>query len=93
MSFIDTCKLPTIERLPGWRSRYFDSANMTFAHYDFDAGSSIHKHPHPQEEVYEVLAGMSQRLRPGMLGIVPVNASGKLIVVDCPLREIADHPR
>jgi len=27
MTFIDTNKLPTIERLPGWRGRYFDSAS------------------------------------------------------------------
>jgi quercetin dioxygenase-like cupin family protein len=49
VTFIDTSKLPTVERLPGWRGRYFDSANMTFAHYEFDAGSSIHEHSHPQE--------------------------------------------
>ena len=42
MPYIDTSKLPTVERLPGWRGRYFDSAHMTFAHYEFDAGSSIH---------------------------------------------------
>jgi quercetin dioxygenase-like cupin family protein len=109
MSFIDTTKLPMVERLPGWRGRYFDSANMTFAHYEFDAGSSIHEHSHPQEEVYEIVegeleltvAGISQRLRPGMVGIVPANAlhsvkaisSGRLIVVDYPLREISKHAR
>jgi quercetin dioxygenase-like cupin family protein len=109
MSFIDTTKLPMVERLPGWRGRYFDSANMTFAHYEFDAGSSIHEHSHPQEEVYEIVegeleltvAGISQRLRPGMVGIVPANAlhsvkaisSGRLIVVDYPLREISNHTR
>jgi quercetin dioxygenase-like cupin family protein len=109
MSFIDTTKLPMVERLPGWRGRYFDSANMTFAHYEFDAGSSIHEHSHPQEEVYEIVegeleltvAGISQRLRPGMVGIVPANAlhsvkaisSGRLIVVDYPLREISNHAR
>jgi len=109
MSFIDTSVLPIIERLPGWRGRYFDSANMTFAHYEFDAGSSIHEHSHPQEEVYEILdgeleltvAGVSQRLRPGMVGIVPANAvhsvkaisNGKLIVVDYPLRETISHAR
>ena len=38
MSFIDTSKLPVIERKPGWYGRYFDSANMTFGHYEFDAG-------------------------------------------------------
>jgi len=57
VAFIDTSKLPAIERLQGWRGRYFDSASMPFAHYQFDAGSSIHEHSHPQEEVYEVIEG------------------------------------
>ena len=105
MTCIDTSKLPMIERLPGWRGRYFNSPSMTFAHYEFDAGSSIHEHSHPQEEVYEVVEGeleitingLTQRLVPGYVGIVPPNAphsiraiaSGKVIVVDYPLR---DHP-
>jgi hypothetical protein len=55
MAFIDTSKLPMVERLPGWRRRYFDSPSMTFAHYEFDAGSSIHEHSHPQEEVYHII--------------------------------------
>jgi quercetin dioxygenase-like cupin family protein len=103
MTVIDTNKLPVIERLPGWRGRYFDSPSMTFAHYEFDAGASIHEHSHPQEEVYEIIegeleitiGGVTQRLRPGLVGIVPSNAlhavkaisSGRLIVVDYPLRE------
>ena len=102
MTFVDTGQLPVLERLPGWRGRYFDSPNMTFAHYEFDAGSSIHAHSHPQEEVYEVIegeleltiSGESQRLVPGYIGIVPSNAvhalkaitSGKVIVVDYPSR-------
>jgi hypothetical protein len=51
MGFIDTSELKAIERLPGWRGRYFDSNNMTFGHYVFDAGSSIHEHSHANEEV------------------------------------------
>jgi len=108
MPFIDTNKLPAIERLPGWRARYFDSPSMTFAHYEFDAGSSIHEHFHPQEEVYEVIegelditiGGITQPLVPGYVGIVPPNtphavkaiSSGKLIVVDYPLRNPPLHP-
>ena len=103
MPFIDTSKLPTIERLPGWRGRYFDSPSMTFAHYEFDAGSSIHEHSHPQEEVWQVIegeleitiSGAAQRAGPGFVGIVPPNtlhsvraiSRGKAIVVDYPLRE------
>jgi quercetin dioxygenase-like cupin family protein len=104
MPFIDIGKLPAVERLPGWRGRYFDSPSMTFAHYEFDAGASIHEHHHPKEEVYEVvegeleltIAGVSRRVVPGVVGIVPSNTphsvkavtSGKVIVVDFPLREV-----
>ena len=108
MTFIDTNELETIERLPGWRGRYFDSPSMTFAHYQFDAGSSIHEHSHPQEEVYEVIEGeleltidgVTRRLGPSHAGIVPPNAlhsvkaisQGTVIVVDYPLRDPPLHP-
>ena len=102
MPFIDTSTLEVIERLPGWYGRYFHSASMTFAHYDFRRGSSIHEHFHPQEEVYEVIEGeleltidgVKQVARPGMVGIVPSNVrhsvkaltDGRAIIVDYPLR-------
>jgi hypothetical protein len=57
MPFVDVSKLPVTERLPGWNGRYFHSRMMTFAHYDFARGSSIHEHFHSQEEVYEVIEG------------------------------------
>lgn len=41
----------------GGMDRYFHSPTMTFAHYDFVRGSSIHEHFHPREEVYEVIEG------------------------------------
>ncbi len=102
MTFVDTRSLKVIERLPGWRGRYFHSANMTFAHYEFDRGASIHEHFHPQEEVYEVIQGeleltidgITQVVRPGVVGIVPSNArhvvkartNGRAIIVDYPVR-------
>ena len=102
MPFVDTSALDVIERLPGWHGRYFHSPSMTFAHYDFKAGSSIHEHFHPQEEVYEVIEGelevtiegAARIARPGIVAIVPGNArhsvkaltDGRAIVVDYPLR-------
>lgn len=75
---------------------------MTFAHYEFEAGASIHEHIHPEEEVYEILEGelevkidgKSQILKPGIAAIVPPNSrhsvkaltDGRLIVVDHPPR-------
>ncbi len=103
MTFIDTNQLPVVERKPGWRGRYFDSPSMTFAHYEFDAGSSIHEHFHPEEEVWQIVEGeleiridgVTRRVGPGFAGIVPSNtrhavkaiSSGKAIIVDYPLRE------
>ena len=102
MPFIDTNNLKVIERLPGWRGRYFHSPNMTFAHYDFKRGASIHEHFHPQEEVYEVIQGelemtvdgTTQIARAGLVAIVPGNArhsvkaltDGRAIIVDYPSR-------
>src|SRR6516164_272018 len=102
MPFVDTYGLKVVERLPGWRGRYFHSASMTFAHYEFAAGSSIHEHFHPEEEVYEVIEGelevtidgRSQIAKPGIVAIVPANSrhsvkalsDGRLIVVAHPSR-------
>jgi quercetin dioxygenase-like cupin family protein len=55
---------------------------MTFAHYAFKRGASIHEHFHPQEEVYEVIDGeleltidgVTQIARPGLVAVVPSNA-------------------
>jgi quercetin dioxygenase-like cupin family protein len=107
MPFVDTDKLRVVERLPGWHGRYFHSASMTFAHYDFARGSSIHEHFHPQEEVYEVIEGelemmvdgVTQVIRPGVVGIVPGNVrhsvkaltDGRVIIVDYPVREKFDQ--
>ena len=102
MPFVDTRTLGVIERLPGWFGRYFHSENMTFAHYDFVGGSTIHEHFHPQEEVYEVIEGelevtidgVAQIARPGLVAIVPADVphsvkaitDGRAIIVDYPLR-------
>jgi quercetin dioxygenase-like cupin family protein len=102
MPFVDTSILPVIERLPGWRGRYFHSPSMTFAHYDFARGSSIHEHFHPEEEVYEVIEGelevtidgVAQVARAGLVAIVPSGVrhsvkaltDGTAIIVDYPLR-------
>ena len=103
MPFVDTHSLDVIERLPGWRGRYFHSPSMTFAHYEFKRDSFIHEHFHPQEEVYEVIEGelevtidgVTQVARAGLVAIVPGNVrhsvhaltNGRAIVVDYPLRK------
>jgi quercetin dioxygenase-like cupin family protein len=102
MPFIDTSELKVVERLPGWKGRYFDSDSMTFGHYAFEAGSSIHEHSHPNEEVWNVIEGKlevtidgnTQVAGPGCVAMVPPNtlhsvraiSNGRAIVVDYPLR-------
>ena len=102
MPFVDVSGLNVVERLPGWYGRYFHSASMTFAHYDFVRGASIHEHFHPQEEVYEVtegelevtIDGAAQIARNGLVAIVPAGVrhsvkaltDGRAIIVDYPLR-------
>jgi unsaturated pyranuronate lyase len=102
MPFLDTGDLKVVERLPGWKGRFFHTATMTFADYEFTAGSTIHEHFHPEEEVYEVIAGelemivggVTQVVRPGIVAIVPSNArhsvraltDGRVIIVDHPAR-------
>ena|ERR1700739_1630664 len=98
MPFVDISSLRVTERLPGWHGRYFHTPSMTFAHYDFGRGASIHEHFHPQEEVYEVTEGelevtidsVVQIARPGMVAIVPAGVrhsvkaltDGRAIIVD-----------
>lgn len=102
MSLVNINSLPEKERLPGWRGRYFHTANMTFAHYEFVKVATIHEHWHPEEEVYEVIEGELELTiegapclaRPGVAAIVPANAKhsvkaltdGKAIIVDHPAR-------
>jgi len=102
MPFVDVTSLRVTERLPGWHGRYFHSPNMTFAHYDFVRGATIHEHFHPQEEVYEVIEGeleitidgVAQIASPGLVAVVPSGAphsvkaltDGRVIIVDHPAR-------
>ena len=102
MPFVDVTGLKVIERRPGWFGRFFHSPSMTFAHYDFVEGASIHEHFHEQEEVWEVIegelevtiGGVTKIARPGTAGIVPPNtrhsvkalSNGRAIIIDYPLR-------
>lgn len=103
MPFVDTRSLDVNEKRPGWRGRIFSSPSMTFAHWDFEAGASIHEHVHPQEEVWHVvegelevtIGGETVRAGPGMAAIVPMETPhsvraltrGRAIVADYPLRQ------
>jgi unsaturated pyranuronate lyase len=103
VTFIDPEAMKHDERLPGWRGRHWRSDQMSFAHYDIDAGSSIHEHHHPHEEVWVVIegelevtvAGETRKAGPGTVAVVPPDAlhsvraitAGKAIVANHPVRE------
>ena len=102
MPFVYVSRLRAVERLPGWRGRYFHSKSMTFAHYEFKRAAKIHEHKHEQEEVYTVIEGelkltvngVTKIVKPGVVAIVPGGArhsvkaltDGRAIIVDYPLR-------
>src|SRR5215467_4016886 len=104
MPFVDTSGLDVIERLPGWQGRSFHSPSMTFVHYEFAGGSSIHEHSHPEEEVWDVIEGELEMTvdgvvrvaRAGLVAVVPANVrhsaraltDGRAIVVDHPRRDL-----
>jgi quercetin dioxygenase-like cupin family protein len=107
MPFVDPRDQKIWERLPGWRGRFYRSESMSFASYEFDAGSSVHEHQHPNEEVWNLIEGelevtidgRTERAGPGTAAIVPSNArhsvraltDGRALVVDHPVR--TDEPR
>jgi quercetin dioxygenase-like cupin family protein len=76
---------------------------MTFAHYDFKRGSSIHEHFHPQdpqEEVYEVIEGelevtidgAAAIARAGLVAIVPSNVAHSVKALTDGRAIIVDYP-
>ena len=77
---------------------------MTFAHYEFDRGASIHEHFHHQEEVYEVIEGelpvtinatidgVAQIARPGLVAIVPANVPHSVKALSDGHAIIVDYP-
>jgi quercetin dioxygenase-like cupin family protein len=102
MPFIDTNTLTAVEKRPGWLAKQFHSPSMTFGHWQFTRGASIHEHCHPQEEVWQILEGTlevtidgtTEIAGPGVVAIVPANTAhsvtalsdGRAIVVDYPIR-------
>ena len=77
--------------VPGFRARFIHSANMTFALWDIDAGSSLAEHAHPHEQVVYLLegelsltvAGINKVMKTGSVAVVPSNARhfGKAVTV------------
>ncbi len=100
MPLIDTRELPVNERRPGWRGRIIHADSMTFAHWDFAAGSTIHEHGHEQEEVWHILEGELELTidgttavaGPGMVAIVPPHTPHAVRALTDGKAIVADHP-
>ncbi len=100
MPFIATADMKTAEPLPGWRGRFWRSEQMSFAHYSFTAGASIHEHHHPNEEMWTVVAGElevtiggdTQVAGPGAAAIVPGDVPHSVRALTDGVAIAANHP-
>lgn len=89
--------------LRGWSGSFFHSAHMTFAIWEIAEGAApLHEHDHPQEEVWNVVAGeialrvngVEHIVRAGSAVVVPPSArhsarplgACRALVTDWPLR-------
>jgi quercetin dioxygenase-like cupin family protein len=100
MPFIEPGGMKTAEPLPGWHGRFWRSETMSFAHYTIDAGSSIHEHHHPNEEVWIVITGelevtiggATQKAGPGCVAIVPSDVPHSIRALSNGSAVVANHP-
>ena len=103
MPFLKLIEIEEKELTPGCKVRFVHSENMTFAHWNFEAGAPLREHSHHHEQVANVIEGEFEltidgeprRLSPGSIAIIPSNAahSGKAVtncyIIDAfyPIRE------
>jgi quercetin dioxygenase-like cupin family protein len=100
--FIQSDDLVAKELLPGWHASFFHSEHMTFSFTDVEAGAAVHRHHHPEEEVWHVIDGSvefvlgddTHRVTAGNAVVVPSEVPHsaraltrfRAIVVDYPVR-------
>jgi quercetin dioxygenase-like cupin family protein len=73
---------------------------MSFAHYAIDAGSSIHEHHHPNEEVWIVvegelevtIGGETKTAGPGAVAVVPPDVPHSVRALTKGSAVVANHP-
>jgi quercetin dioxygenase-like cupin family protein len=102
--FIRAGDLVTKELLPGWKAGFFHSDHMTFSYTEVEAGAAVHRHHHPEEEVWHVIEGSvefvlgddTRQVGAGDAVVVPSEVPHsahaltrfRAIVVDHPVREM-----
>lgn len=97
MTFFQLNEIQSKEVFPGGKGQFIHTENMTFAYWDFEAGAIVPEHSHPHEQVVNMIegeleltiAGLSKRLKPGLVAIVPPEAkhSGTAIT-DCRIVDV-----
>jgi unsaturated pyranuronate lyase len=100
MPFIPVEHMRNGEPLPGWKGRFWRSQHMSFAHYTFDAGASIHQHHHPNEEVWIVIDGelevsidaATQVAGPGSVAVIPSDTAHAVRALTSGIAVVANHP-
>jgi len=86
--------------VPGCHLRAVHAKTMTSAYWEIDAGSIIPDHNHPHEQIMNLIEGEfeltidgeSKHMKPGMMAVIPSNAShsGRAIT-DCRVIDVF-HP-
>jgi mannose-6-phosphate isomerase-like protein (cupin superfamily) len=101
MPFVSPADMLRGSPLRGWSGRFSHSQNMTFAHWDIDQDAAdLHQHQHPEEEVWNVVAGEAvlvvdgeeRRLGPGQAAIVPPGIPHSVTVVGPCRALVVDYP-
>lgn len=82
MPLVDVATLPVRELFPGLRARLIHSERVTHSWVDVDPGATFPEHQHPHEQIVSVISGeldlvvegVSHRLTPGVVFVIPPNA-------------------
>lgn len=83
MPLIQLDRVPVREIFPGLRARLIHSDRVTHSWVDVDAGATFPEHRHPHEQIVSMLEGELElvvegtphRLTPGMVFVIPPNAT------------------
>lgn len=97
MIFTELKDLPQKELISGFKGRFVQSENQTFAFWEIEKGAVLPEHAHVHEQTsmvtkgkFElVVDGVSKIMEEGMVAIIPSNIphSGKAIT-DCEITDV-----
>lgn len=83
MPLIVLDRVPVRELFPGLRARLVHTDQVTHSWVEVDEGATFPEHHHPHEQIVNVLSGelelvvdgVTHRLTPGMVFVIPPNAT------------------